>query len=170
MTGHPDLTPILRGDDLPRAERRELLTHLHGCAACRATMADEDPSALFSLLALEAVPDTVLARVSRGAAEGIARESRRVSTRRIYTLGSLAASLVLAAALGIYLQIQNGAPAAPAAAAQLVDAARPTTSVAESAVPGGFFEVLDTPGSADVINISFEEVDFVMIFDPEIGI
>lgn len=170
MTGHPDLTPILRGDELPRGERQELLTHLHSCSACRATMADEDPSALFSLLALEPVPDTVLARVSRGVADGIARESRRVSTRRAYALGSLAASLLLAAFLGLYLRTQNGAPAAPPIPLKLVDVNTETTSEAESAMPAGFFEVLDSPSSADVVSMSFEDIDFVMIFDQELGI
>lgn len=164
MTGHPDLTPILRGDGLPRAERQELLTHLHHCSSCRATMAEEDPSALFSLLALEPVPDTVLARVSRGAADGIARESRRVSTRKAYALGSLAASLLLATFLGLYLRNHDGAPTAPAVPLKLVDVETETTSEA------GFFEVLDSPGSADVVSISFEEIDFVMIFDRELGI
>ncbi len=170
MSGHPDLTPILRGDDLPRAERRELLTHLHGCAACRATMADEDPSALFSLLALEPVPETVLARVSRGVADGIARESRRHSTRRAYALGSVAASLVLAAFLGVYLRTDDGPPGAPAIPPKVVDVETEAISAAENAVPAGFFEVLDSPSSADVVSMSFDEVDFVMIFDEELGI
>ena len=158
MIGHPDLTPILRGDELPRAERQQLLTHLHSCSACRATMADEDPSALFSLLSLEPVPDTVLARVSRGVADGIARESRRVSKRRVYALGSLAASLLLAAVLAVYLRTPDGAPTAPPIPVTLVDVDTETTSGAESAIAAGFFEVLDSPSSADVVSMSFEEV------------
>ena len=170
MTDHPDLTPILRGGELPRADRQELLAHLHRCSACRATLADQDSSALFSLLALEPVPDTVLARVSRGVADGIARESRRASSRRIYALGSLAASVLLAASLGVYLWTQNEGPGASPIPAQLVDLETETTWEAESAMPAGFFEVLDSPSSADVIRIAVEEIDFVMIFDAELDI
>ncbi len=171
MTGHPDLTPILRGDELPRAERQELLAHLRSCSGCRARMADEDPSTLFSLLALEPVPDTVLARVSRGAADGIARESRRISTRRAAALGSLAASVLLAAVLGVYLRSQTGSPTAPPIPVQLVDVVETdATSDAESAISAGFFEVLDSPSSADVVRMAVDEVDFVMIFDEELDI
>ena len=170
MIGHPDLTPILRGDELPQADRQQLLVHLHGCSVCRATIADEDPSALFSLLALDPVPDTVLARVSRGVAEGVARESRRVATRRTYALGSLAASVLLAASLSVYLRIQNDAPGAPPIPAKLVDLDTGTTSQAESVMSAGFFEVLESPSSADVVRMAVDEVDFVMIFDAELGI
>jgi len=170
VTGHPDLTPILRGDELPRAERQELLEHLRGCAGCRATLADEEPSALFSLLALEPVPDTVLARVSRGVADGIARESRRLATRRATALGSLAAAVLLAALFGVYLRSQNGSPTAPPIPVQLVDVETDATSDTESAASAGFFEVLDTPSSADVVRMAVEEVDLVMIFDEELDI
>ena len=53
---------------------------------------------------------------------------------------------------------------------KLVDVDTETTREAESAMPAGFFEVLDSPGSADVVNMSIEDVDFVMIFDQELGI
>jgi len=163
VSSHPDLTPLHRGDELPRAERQELLEHLHGCAACRATVVREDPSALFSLLALEPIPDTVLARVSRGVAERVTRETRRVSTRRAYAFGSLAASVLLAALLGVYMQTRESPPATPPMPAQLVDV--DSAAGAESAIPAGFFEVLDSPGSAEVINLSVEGLDIVMIFD-----
>ena len=167
MNSHPDLTPLL-GEAAPTpAQRRELLAHLAGCAVCRASVAERDPSVLFSLLALEPVPESVLARVSLGATDGIARESRRVSSRRIYALGSLAASLLLAAFVGIYLWGPGGGAEAPARPVQVVDVeSKPTADV----VPAGFFEMLDSPGSAEVVNLSMEELDFVMIFDTEFGI
>ncbi len=170
MTGHPDLTPILRGAELPPAARRELLAHLQSCPACRAALVEDDTSALFSLLALEPVPDTVLARVSRGVADGIARESRRVSTRRATAIGSLAAALLLAAVLGVYLRSRNGAPADPPIPGKLVEVELETPAGPQGGQPAGFFEVLDSPGSADVVSLSIEEVDLVMIFDEELGI
>ena len=170
MTDHPDLTPILRGAELPSAARQELLAHLQGCPVCRAALAQDDPSALFALLALEPVPDTVLARVSRGVADGIAREARRVSTRRVTALCVLAASLLLAAFLGVNLLTRNGVPTGPPIPGKLVEVDLQQASEPKIVLPAGFFEVLDTPGSADVVNISVEEVDLVMIFDEELGI
>ena len=45
-----------------------------------------------------------------------------------------------------------------------------TVKNTESAVAAGFFEVLDSPSSADVVRMVVEEVDLVMIFDEELDI
>ena len=104
------------------------------------------------------------------------RCSRRWSTATVrsvasvYALGSLAASVLLAALLGVYLRTQDGAATVPSIPLKLVDVDTQTTSDAENAMPLAFFEVLDSPGSADVVNVSVDEIDLVMIFDEEFGI
>jgi anti-sigma factor RsiW len=45
-------------------ERRAMLEHVRECAACRRALAAHDPTALFSLLALAPVPETLLDELS----------------------------------------------------------------------------------------------------------
>lgn len=171
MSGHPDPRPLLGGDELPQSERAELLRHLQGCAACRAVLAQEDPSGLFSLLALEPIPDTVLARISRGVSDEIAREARRSRSRRRYALGALAASLLLAGFLGLYLRVEQGAPDTSRDPGRLAEREPAPVRLPEEVIPAALLEVLDSPGSADVVQISVGgNVDFIMIFDAEFGL
>jgi hypothetical protein len=167
MSDHPNLRQLIEGVNLPADERHELLSHLRGCAGCRAELAERDPSLLFAVLALEPVPDGVLDRVSRSAEAAIAREQRRSTTRRTYAWGSLAASIVVAGLLGAYFWTQRGLDAPPDRPA-VVDAI--PAPAADAAMPAGMIELLDSPGSADVVEMTVGDVEVVMIFDKAMGI
>ena len=103
MSGHPDPRFLREPDLLPAGERDDLLDHAAGCAACRDLMVESDSSRLFALLARTPVPASVVGRLAdrieppAGRADGAAAT---VSPLRSYA--SLAASLLLAAALGAY--------------------------------------------------------------------
>jgi hypothetical protein len=168
VSGHPDLRPLIEGVDLASTERRDLLAHVRGCAACRADLASHDPSLLFSTLALEPVPAEVLDRVSQGAASAIARERRRSATRRAYAWGSLAASILIAGLLGGYVWTQRGLEPTRPPRPEVVDVIR--APAPEAAIPAAMIEILDSPGNADVVEMIVGDVEVVMIFDREMGI
>lgn len=60
MSAHVDPAAL---ETATGAARTEMLAHLRGCAACRRAVVDQDPSALFALLALAPVPERVLDEV-----------------------------------------------------------------------------------------------------------
>jgi anti-sigma factor RsiW len=163
VSAHVDLRPLIDGVDLPAAERREVLAHLQGCAACRAELAGRDASLLFSVLALEPVPAEVLERVSERAAGAIAHEQRRSSTRRAWAWGSLAASILVAALGGAYFWSGKSPHAPPPIRARATEAIR--APAPEAAMPAGMIELLESPGDADVVEMSIGDVEVVMIFD-----
>jgi hypothetical protein len=154
--------PSLECGDLRPEERRELLVHLQGCETCRSRWAAEDPSVLFSLLAIEPVPGEVLERVSSGVESAIAAEAEREVGRRWVAWGSLAASLLVATVLGAYLwnQAPITAPVPVADSAAAVGAPEP-----EATIPAGMIEFLESPESAEVVEMSVGDVEVVMIFD-----
>lgn len=167
MSDHPSLRRLIEGVDLPADERRALLSHLRACRDCRAELAERDPSLLFTILALEPVPADVLDRVSRGAEAAIAEGQRRSAIRRTYAWGSLAASIVVAGLLGAYFWTQRG-PDAPPDRPAVVDAI--PAPARDAAIPAGMIELLDSPGSADVVEMTVGDVEVVMIFDEAMGI
>jgi hypothetical protein len=167
MSNHPDLRRLTDHVDLRAAERHEILTHLRGCAGCRSELAGRDPSLLFSILALEPVPSDVLERVSRRAEAAIAREKLRSATRRTYAWGSLAASILVAGLFGAYFWTQRGLDAPPDRPAVVDVIAAPAP---DAAMPAGMIELLDSPGSADVVEMTVGDVEVVMIFDEAMGI
>ena len=168
MSDHPDPRLLIDREDMPAAERHEILTHLRGCANCRARLASRDPSLLFSVLALEPVPTDVLDRVSRRAEAAISREERRAATRRTYAWGSLAASILVAGLLGAYFWTHRGLDAPPPDRPAIVDVI--PVPAADAAMPAGMIELLDSPGSADVVEMTVGDVEVVMIFDEAMGI
>jgi hypothetical protein len=172
VSGHPELRPLVEGADLAPTERSRLLAHVRDCAACRADLASHDPSLLFSALALEPVPAEILDRVSRGAASAIGRERRRAATRRVYAWGSLAASILIAGLLGGYVWTQRDLEPPRSPRPEIVDAVRaPAPEPAEpAAMPAAMIEILDSPGNADVVEMTVGDVEVVMIFDREMGI
>jgi len=165
VNGHADLAPLLGGADLPLEDRKRLAAHLCACAACRAEIADKDPSLLFVLLAAEGIPDGIEERVSLAAVASFAHERRGAARRRI-AWAALAASLAAAAVLGAYMWRQAAAPAPARMAAALVG--NGTTEAA--ATPTGMIEVLDSPGTAEVVEISVGDLEVFMIFDKAMGI
>ena len=168
MSDHPDLRHLIEDVDRPADERHEILTHLRGCAACRAELAKRDPSLLFSVLALEPVPADVLDRVSRRAEAAIAREERRSAIRRTYAWGSLAASILVAGLFGAYFWTHRGLDAPPPDRPAVVDVI--PAPAPDAAMPAGMIELLDSPGSADVVEMTVGDVEVVMIFDEAMGI
>jgi anti-sigma factor RsiW len=164
---HPDLTAFLRDDELSRAERTRLVEHLQGCPVCRAEVADSDPSRLFTLLAVDPVPPEVLERVSSAAAAAIAAEGRPPAIRP-WALGAVAASLLVAGILGAYLSNRPGVePPAPLPVKSALSEAK---TAAEVSIPAGMIEVLESPGDADVVEMSVGDVQVVMIFDEALEI
>jgi anti-sigma factor RsiW len=169
VSGHPDLRALIDGLDLKQAERRELLAHLEGCAACRARIAAADPSLLFSVLALEPVPSDVLAQVSRRAATAISVERQRSARRRGRLWRGAAASILVAGLAGAYFWISSNRPGPPSDVPPMVQAATP--EAAAGAIPAGMIELLESPGaSAEVVALEVGDVDIVMIFDEAMGI
>jgi len=168
MSVHPDLRPLVEGADLPVAERRNILNHVRDCAPCRAELAGHDPSLLFSCLTLEPIPDGLLDRVSARAGAAIDRERRHRRSRRALAWGSLAASFLVGGLFLAYAWSQRGSvPAAPTRAATSETA---PAGFLGAAVPAGMIEILDSPGSADVVEISVGDVEVVMIFDEALKI
>lgn len=162
MSPHERHPSLERGDPRPE-ERRELLVHLQACEMCRSRWSAKDPSVLFSLLAIEPVPDDVLERVSRGVEDAMAAEVERETGRRWVAWGSLAASLLVAAVLGAYLW--NQAPITAPAPAVADSGAGMSAPAPEATIPAGMIEFLESPESAEVVEMSVGDVEVVMIFD-----
>lgn len=157
MSGHPD----------PRAARseparRECLRHLASCAECRASLAGDDPPALFALLALREPPKGALEEVSRSVAAGLAAERRSVldawRERGLPRLlpAAVAASAALAFVLAGLLGPVPPGPSAPEFAA--VEARRADV------------RVTDTDGPAQVVDLTVGTTQVVMIFAAEIDL
>ena len=163
MNAHPDLQRLIDGASMPAAERRELLSHLRVCPACRAELATTDRSLLFSLLALEPVPDGVLERVSERAMAAIDRETNRRAARRGYVWRSLAASLLVAALAGAYFFDQEAPEAPPPSPTGVAESVEPPAT--DAVIPTGMIELLDSPGSADVVEMLVGDLEVAMIFD-----
>jgi anti-sigma factor RsiW len=165
VSGHPDLRPLIDGADLERSNREALLAHLEGCAACRAELAAEDPSLLFTLLATEPVPAGVLEQVSERTAAALAAER---TPRRLpgWAWGALAASILTA---GLFVTYVNR-PAVEVPPPLPGPASAQAPPPPPAAIPAGMIEVLDSPGEANVVEMTVGDVEVVMIFDEELGI
>ena len=165
---HPDLQHWMEGE-LSSDDCRTIESHIKGCSTCRLQVAETDPSLLFRLLSLESIPEGVLDRVSTRATGAIAREVESRSGRRWAGWAAVAASFVLAFWFGAYLWDspigEFGAPTAPSTARSAGDDRSGT------AVPASMFEVLESPGDADVFEFSLDgDVQVAMIFDTELEI
>jgi predicted anti-sigma-YlaC factor YlaD len=167
VNGHPDPRRLIAGDDLPPVDRERLLEHLRDCAACRADLAYEDPSALFALLGLEPVPEGILDDVSRRANEAIDLASARPSRGRLLALGSLAAAVLIAGLLGIRWM---GDTAGPAPAPVRVEARQPAIAIETVPAIPASIELLQSPGKAELVELLVGDVQIVMIFDEAMDI
>lgn len=139
-----------------------MVSHLRSCGACRARLADHDPTAIFALLALEPVPAGLLERVSAGVfaathpADGSPAEV--FADRGFPRAAAVAAAVVLAALLGtVSLRTRPGSPAGPA---ESVAVAAPRAGVA----------VLATPGTPQVVDLTVGDTQVVMIFDSRMAL
>ena len=163
MSDGPSIHPWLSRPDTDPAGRPELLEHLAACAICRARAAEHDPVTLFALCALEPVPEEVAERVSRGAELAIASAARRRRVGRAVSWAALAASL---AAAGVFALFERGhvASPAPGRTAVVVEDTSPQAS------PASMIEVLDSPGTADVVEMAVGDAEVTIIFDKELPI
>jgi hypothetical protein len=154
---------VLLDDDAPEAEREASLRHLSGCAGCRARLAATDPSRLFALLALEPVPAALLARLSDDVASSIAAVVPAGANRGFRRgWGAVAASLLLAGVFSTYLWNRDGGTADPEAL--------PSQALAQDQGRESEFELLSSPGTAQVVDLSVGGTRFVMIFDEDLDL
>jgi len=177
MGRHPD-PARLEALDVAGAgdERRELLEHLRSCGPCRARWVAADPARIFALLQLDDVPEAALERLSAGVMAGLepAPHGSRFSARR--SLGAIAASLLLCAAIAGYLRQM------PPATSELAGTAAPATGTVETAAtlgepqtarasdPVRGVELISSPGGGRVVNLSVGDTRVVMIFDEELDL
>ena len=168
MSEHPELRLLSEAEELPSWRRLELLRHLRGCAACRAALAAREPSRLFALLALQAPPAAQLDRLSRRVAEAISEPpAGRLAGLRGFGFASLAASLVLAGVVGSYLWMHEPVGSAPALP---VEPARVEAVPSVESEPSMMIELLSSPGTAQVLDLSVGETQLIMIFDEALDI
>ena len=119
-------------------------------------MTEEDPTALFRLIALRSLPSPVLDAVSAGVARGIDGEPisiprwGRASAGRV---AAWAAGLVLAA-LAMEVRWTGPTPGQRPLAA---------SSVAEAS--GGGVELLSASAAAQLVDLTVGDAEVVMIFD-----
>ena len=168
MTGHPSPQRLSELETAVGESRRELLEHVRDCADCRATVLAEEPSRLFALLTLDAVPPEILDRLSRRLDERPAAPRR--PGRPLAAVLSLAASIVLAGFLGSYLLShppqEITALAVPPTADPVWVSSRPAQpQSARQAGPVHGVELLSSPGAGKLVNLSVGETRVVMIFD-----
>jgi hypothetical protein len=169
VSGHPDLRAWVAGEELPSGERAGLLDHVLRCSACRAGIAAQDPSRLFALLALEPVPAEVLERVSRRASEAVDRETaRRAARSRGVAFAAIAAAVLLAAVVGV--RWLSGDAAGPPPPPVRAETAPPRPAVEAAPAFPASIELLQSPGDADVVELSVGDVRVVMIFDERLDI
>jgi hypothetical protein len=133
--------------------RRAMLAHLAQCASCRSRAAEQDPSVLFSLLALAPVPEATL--------DGLSVEVARLAGRDRSPYGALAGAATwprrAAAAAAVVLTLLLGyamlrePPAAPPA----LSMARPRADV----------DVESGRGVSQVIDLTVGETQLVMVYN-----
>lgn len=154
MTAHFDPA---RFEAASGAEREAYAEHAAGCSACRARLVAHDPSLLFSLLATRRLPARVLDEVSSEVARALPSERPSwIEALRLRgaSRGAAAAAVLAAALLGGAFVVRNAGrplPAPPAVA---------------KAPPAGV-SVVESPGPAQVVDMTVGETQVVMIFDPE---
>lgn len=171
MSTHPAAERLAAlAHERPGPGRDALLRHLAGCASCRAGWLAEDPSRLFALLSVEPVSELALERLSRNVSRAVAREAppARAIPRR-YAVAAIAAALMLAALMGIEWTRRPLAPSRPAAVGgPAVGALTGPEPVPRFPQPG--IQLIESPGAAQVLDLSVGDTQFVMIFDEALDI
>lgn len=160
MSAHPDLARLRTA--LAEDERLPILAHLRDCATCRATLSTEEPSALFSLLALRVPDPERLEAVSRDVEARLPAAPRSLldalRERGLPRLLPLAAAAAVAGAL--LLVGLPGTPVREPVASIAFDASRARADV----------RVTDTAGPAQVVDLTVGDTQVVMIFASEIDL
>ena len=167
MNGHPDPGRFERFDRLSAAARSELLDHAAGCAACRERLLEDDPTRLFALLSVAPLPDEAMARLSSGLEAELDRAAPpRPGLPRLRAAAGLAASLILAGFLGLYL---TGVPR-PEPSLAVVPAIPSAILASEREAPAGGVELISSPGEAQVLELTIGDTQVTMIFDEALDI
>ena len=169
MNSHPGPERFERFDSLDAPARLELLRHVRGCADCRRRLIAADPSRVFALLAVEPLPAEALDRVSRGVSRSL-NDLERPGRRQWYAVASIAASLLLAGYLGLQLWGPGEAPPRQLAPAELAEIERILDEHEQKHTPVRSIELLSTPGTARVVDLSLGDTQVVMIFDADLDI
>ena len=156
---HPEPQRLADWERLDGGARRPILEHLDACSECRARWLEADPSRLFALLARADLPHAALEALSARVSAATAAPSPRA--RRAW--GALAASLLLALALGAPLLNDDPGPTDPG-----------TVAIAPSPAPPGIdrlgpaelgIQLVASPGEAQVVDLHIGEIQVLMIFD-----
>ncbi len=160
---HPERQRLADWDRLDEDARRPLLEHLEACAECRALWLEADPSRLFALLAQADVSHAALEALSASVSASTAASPAPGTRNAAAGWGALAASLLLALALGAALlddalvsPDQGVVASAPHLASWEID-------TLGSAEPG--IQLVASPGEAQVVDLKFGETQVLMIFD-----
>jgi hypothetical protein len=155
MTGlHPDLS---RWESASGPEREALLAHLGECDPCQKTWTRDDPARIFALLRTAPIPPSVLDAVSRGVATAVVRSGapRAAVGRTLPRVAAVAAALILSLTSGWLLL-------APERPLETVATSRVEPLLAE---PRAGVELLSSPGTARVVDLTVGDTQVVMIFD-----
>jgi hypothetical protein len=140
------------------ASRDMRLAHARDCAACRARLLAEDPTAIFAFLKDVEIPEALLRSVSAGVAAELDR-APRVPWLRPAAAWAAAAALALGLLVPAALHRGGLAPTIPSAPAA-VSAASPRAGI----------EAIRTPGPAQVLDLTVGDTQVVMIFDAELSL
>jgi hypothetical protein len=167
MSAHPDPALFERLDFLAADARSDLLGHAANCVSCRERLLAKDPSRLFALLAVAPLPGEALARLGSGLDAELDRIAPpRRGPRRLRAAASLAASLILAGFLGLYMVLSPG----PAPVLVAVPANSSAMLASERRVPADGVQLLSSPGEAQVLELTIGETQVTMIFDEALDI
>ena len=163
MNDHLQRHEIAAFDTLANDQRATALDHVRECAVCRAEWLAEDGSRVFALLARAPLPEERLERLSERVDAALDQLEPRVPARRVvFRVASIAASLLLAAALGAVLW-NHELPAEPVAVLDETD----VLPLFEEDVAG--IRLVASPGDeAQVLDLSIGGTQILMIFDESI--
>ena len=159
MRDHLRQDEIFGFDALLGDRRAAALEHLCECASCRAECLAHSETSVFSLLSRAPLPEERLEQLSARIGTAL-DELKTPLPRRVFRVASIAASLLLAAALGAVMW-NHEVPARGVTFAELDPAG------AEEDVAG--IRLVATPGGeAQVMDLSIGETQILMIFDESI--
>lgn len=163
MKEHLQQHEIVGFDALADNRRAAALDHLQGCAACRAAWLAQGGSRVFALLARVPLPEDRLEQLSERVDAALDGLQQRLPARRgVFRVASIAASLLLAAALGAVLW-NHELPVEQVATLDEIEALAPP----DEEVAG--IRLVATPGGeAQVLDLSIGGTQILMIFDESI--
>jgi hypothetical protein len=161
MNEHLNQHEIAGFDALADERRDAALDHLRECGVCRTAWLADDESRVFSLLARAPLAEEKLAQLSDRLDAAIDELQPRGPVRRgVFRVASIAASLLLAAVLGVVMWNHE----LPARIATVEDIA-PLPFDEEIA---GIRLVTTPGGEAQVLDLSIGGTQILMIFDESI--